>query len=100
MCAAVISFGAMRRSLMPVRVRIHSSEVSNSFARSSFVTTLFRQEPAGRRDLDHGCGLLHGHSFASTASERLRALCFTMPERTARAATARAFRIAFGGDPP
>src|SRR5262245_16748373 len=34
------SSSAKRRSLIPVRVTIHSSEVSTSFARSSFVTTL------------------------------------------------------------
>jgi hypothetical protein len=39
MSAAPISAGAMRRSWMPVRSRIHSSFVSSVFDSSSFVTT-------------------------------------------------------------
>ncbi len=67
MWAAQTWSGAMRRSRIPVRVRIHSSEVSSRPARSSFVTTwsgrnrpvattstcgwgvLMRSPPTGRR---------------------------------------------------
>ena len=38
--AAEMSSGAIRRSRIPVRVRIHSSDVSIFCARSSFVTML------------------------------------------------------------
>ena len=39
MSESASSSAAKRRSLMPVRVRIHSSDVSTSRASSSFVTT-------------------------------------------------------------
>jgi hypothetical protein len=50
--------GARRRSRMPVRVRIHSSEVSIRFARSSFVTTLSGRYRPVARISTIGSGLL------------------------------------------
>ena len=94
---------AIRRSRMPVRVRIHSSEVSTIFSRSAFVIDPRREEaarsPAIRRErllLAHarheafGCGGARAGSGCAPPCSR----------STACTATRIAFRIARGGEPP
>ena len=81
------SVAAMRRSRMPVRSRIHSSEVSTSVASSSFVTHALGHVAAEPGDRDRGA-VRARRSRRSTAKVSVAAHGELAADRRARLAAA------------
>jgi hypothetical protein len=99
MSAAVIVVAGEPALPIPVRVRIHSSVVSTIFVRSSFVTTRsgrYRPVPA-KVTMARACSR---RSLSFWGSPSSSVMSSTSPDRTARAATRIAFRMALGDEPP
>ena len=88
---------ATRRSRMPVRSRIHSSEVSSVLDRSSLVTTV-----AGHRGAEPGDGddRTEAHAPAAARWPNCALMCWSMCDSIACTATRMAFLIAFPLDDP
>jgi hypothetical protein len=96
--AAPMSASAMRRSRMPVRSKIHSSDVSTSFSMSAFVITRSGRYRPVANDLGDRLSSLHASSpFAGATA---RAIWPTTPISTHWCAMRMAFFTARGGEPP